>query len=126
MNNSGEVLGHIFRETGIDSDQILVVCDNMDLPPGMCRLKKGGGDTGNNGLKSVIRCLGTGEFLRLYLGIGRPEHRSQVVSYVLGEMEEEEAALVRGAVETATDAVLSIPKKGIQAVMNEINKKNRS
>ncbi len=83
MNHSGQAvlaLAHYYR---IPPDRILVVHDDLDLPPGSVRLKRGGGHGGHNGLRDIIAHLGEREFFRLRLGIGHPGDRSQVVNYVL-------------------------------------------
>ncbi|MDX9801407.1 MAG: aminoacyl-tRNA hydrolase, partial [Spirochaetia bacterium] len=82
MNRSGLIIRSITVKKKIDLSEILVVCDNMDLLPGVVRLKKGGGDAGHNGLKSIMSYTGTGEFKRFYIGIGRPVDQEEVNDYV--------------------------------------------
>jgi PTH1 family peptidyl-tRNA hydrolase len=83
MNRSGQPLGAVMRFYKFKPRQILVVHDELDLDPGINRLKQGGGHGGHNGLRDVINHLGDREFYRLRVGIGHPGDRDQVVNYVL-------------------------------------------
>ena len=83
MNRSGQSLGAVMRFYKIKPRQILVVHDELDLDPGLNRLKQGGGHGGHNGLRDVINHLGDREFFRLRVGIGHPGDRDQVINYVL-------------------------------------------
>jgi PTH1 family peptidyl-tRNA hydrolase len=123
MNDSGRVFREALRETGGDVPDVLVVCDSLDLSPGSLRFRLRGSAGGHKGLASVSRHLGTDEFMRLLVGIGRPEHRGQVVEYVLGEPRGDEEPLVAGAVQRAADAVLLLLLEGPPRVMNEFNRR---
>lgn len=83
MNHSGQSVGALCHFFKIEPQEILVAHDDLDLPPGCARLKFDGGDGGHNGLKDLIRHLGTKQFYRLRLGIGRPGEREAVLDYVL-------------------------------------------
>ena len=78
MNHSGAVVPYLKRRYRLGPEHLLVVVDNMDLSPGTCRLKMGGGDAGHNGLKSLMVGWGTGAFRRLYIGVGRPRPGASV------------------------------------------------
>ncbi|MCX7788303.1 MAG: aminoacyl-tRNA hydrolase [Spirochaetes bacterium] len=123
MNRSGEVVQPLLKYTNLPLSSLLVICDTLDLPPGRIRLRKKGSSAGHNGLKSIIAAIGTGEFMRLYIGIGRPTDGMSVVDYVLGRPRSEEAPLLEEAVIRSGQAVLGIMEKGPEAVMNEINRK---
>lgn len=123
MNRSGVVLGAALRKTGCTYNNLVVVCDSLDLPPGTIRIKRKGGSAGQKGLESIIRTAGTDEFTRLFIGIGRPEHKSDIVRYVLEPPEKEELADFTGAVRRAADALVELTGKDLQQVMNEYNKK---
>ncbi len=123
MNRSGDVLPRLFRRTGTSPSDLLVVTDNLDLPPGRCRLKSGGSSAGHNGLKSIIDVLGTGDFLRLYVGVGHPGRRSRVVDHVLGRPEGEERDMWRQGLRVAAEAVLSLRNQPVREVMNELNRR---
>jgi len=90
MNRSGEAIAECARYFKIPSEKILVISDDLDLPAGKARLRVSGGHGGHNGLRSVIQCLGTDQFLRARIGIGRPDSSSSgketsVSQYVLGK-----------------------------------------
>ena len=85
MNRSGQAIGALARFYRIEPAEILVVHDELDIPPGQLRLKFGGGLGGHNGLKDTSAHLGTNDYWRLRIGIGHPGHRSDVVSWVLGK-----------------------------------------
>lgn len=110
MNRSGQAVRALADYYGIGGDELLVVHDELDLEPGVARLKRGGGPGGHNGLKDVIAHLGNPGFLRLRLGIGRPTPPMAVVDYVLGRPGLDEKSALDSAIEAAlseTDAVLT-------------------
>lgn len=121
MNRSGDVIDRVKKRFGLTPEGLLVVCDNLDLCVGRVRLKCGGGTAGHNGLKSIVAALGDSSFLRLYVGIGRPETGS-VVDHVLGLPRADEADEVRDAVERAADAVNRLTVTPADEVMNELNR----
>ncbi len=110
MNNSGSAL------TGYGNENLIVVHDDLDLPPGDVRVKVGGGAGGHNGLRSVIQRLGP-DFCRVRVGIGRPPAGMGVTDYVLSRMD----AAVRDAVPRAADAVEAVVADGPEAAMNRFN-----
>ena len=85
MNCSGQSVAKLARYFKIDPEELLVVHDELDFEPGEVRLKKNGGHAGHNGLRDIIAHLGTKEFWRLRVGIGRPPGRQKVVDFVLSE-----------------------------------------
>jgi len=98
MNASGRAVAALAAFYKIAPEEILVVHDELDLPPGGARLKKGGGVAGHNGLKDIARHVGP-DFWRLRLGIGHPGERAEVVNYVLHPPREEETRLISEAIE---------------------------
>ncbi len=125
MNLSGEAVGPIVRFYKVPLDHILVVYDDLDLPFGTLRLRAKGGSGGHKGLKSIIQHLGSEEFPRLRVGIGRPPNRMEPADFVLqpfSAREEEEMALVR---EEAADAIEVWVQEGIQRAMNLVNAPRR-
>jgi PTH1 family peptidyl-tRNA hydrolase len=110
MNNSGSALA------GYNPEDLIVIHDDLDLPPGDVRVKVGGGAGGHNGLRSVIGRLGP-DFVRVRLGIGRPPVGAGVTDYVLSGMD----AAVRDAVPRAADAVEAVVEDGPEAAMNRFN-----
>ncbi len=99
MNLSGRAVGAVAKFYKILPAEILVVHDELDLAPGIARLKMGGGHGGHNGLKDIIANLGTKDFWRLRLGVGHPGERSEVVSYVLNDPRREERELIEEAMQ---------------------------
>jgi PTH1 family peptidyl-tRNA hydrolase len=123
MNDSGRVVREALRETGGGVPDVLVVCDSLDLPPGSVRFRLRGSAGGHKGLLSIGHHLGTDDYMRLLVGIGRPAHKGQVVEYVLGEPRGDEGPLVAAAVQRAADAVLLLAAEGPSRVMNEYNRR---
>ncbi|OQX29544.1 MAG: aminoacyl-tRNA hydrolase [Spirochaeta sp. LUC14_002_19_P3] len=110
MNESGGALSELRRRHVLNVQDIFVIVDNMDIPPGACRLKRGGGDAGHNGLKSLIRSLGTGDFNRLYIGIGRPAPGWEVVNHVLGRPSTEDMDAMESACRRAATALWALSR----------------
>jgi PTH1 family peptidyl-tRNA hydrolase len=101
MNRSGQAVGALARFHRIAPAEILVVHDELDIPPGQLRLKFGGGMGGHNGLKDITSHLGTQDYWRLRIGIGHPGDRNEVVNYVLKPPRREEQADIDAAIERA-------------------------
>ena len=126
MNDSGRAVREVLRETGTAAAELLVVCDSLDLSPGNLRFKLKGSSAGQKGLESIIRSLGTQDFMRLTLGIGRPDYKGQVVGHVLSAPNRREETLIAEAVERAAQAVLTLLTAGPARVMNEVNRREPS
>ena len=105
----------------IEPAQILVVHDELDLPPGSAKLKLGGGHGGHNGLKDIIAHLGTKDFWRLRVGIGHPGERTEVVNYVLNAPRKEEQVLIGEALQRAQDVVPLIIEGKLEAAMLKLH-----
>ena len=123
MNLSGEAVACAAGRLQLGPSEILIVSDDMDLPLGKLRLRRGGSDGGHNGLKSVISELGSADFLRLRLGIGRPEHRGEVVDHVLSAFTPDEQKLFDGELEAAVKAVKLVLSVPLGMAMNEVNRR---
>lgn len=121
MNLSGQVVGELGRKNGIPPERILVAHDELDLPLGTVRLKFSGGLAGHNGLKSVAAHLGTRDFARIRLGIGRPEGAEPVSDYVLRSFAPAEWELVAQSLDIALDAVLHYCAHGLAAATNRLH-----
>lgn len=111
MNLSGKSITAALRFWKIEPEQMLVAHDELDLAPGIARLKFDGGHGGQNGLRDTIRLLGHGKFHRLRVGIGHPGHKDKVVPWVLGRARGEDDALIGRAIEDAI-AVLPLAVSG--------------
>jgi peptidyl-tRNA hydrolase, PTH1 family len=112
MNRSGLVLRPVMKKYGVEPSKLLVAVDNMDLVPGECRLKLKGSSAGHNGLKSIISLVGSSEFMRLYIGVGRPVEGVSVVDHVLGRPDEDERDDFRLGIRNAVSALYRILEKG--------------
>jgi PTH1 family peptidyl-tRNA hydrolase len=127
MNRSGNIFAGLWPgpRPGVrlpaPVTELLVVCDTLDLPPGQCRLRRGGASAGHKGLASIIAALGRADFLRLYIGIGRPSRQAEVVEYVLGSPGGPEAEALRRGVERAAEGVLALLREDPEKVMNVLN-----
>ena len=121
MNVSGRAVVAQAQFYKIAPQQILVVHDELDLPPGSAKLKLGGGHGGHNGLKDIIAHLGTRDFWRLRLGIGHPGERADVSGYVLNAPRREEAELIEHAMRRAQDVALLIVEGKLEAAMLKLH-----
>jgi PTH1 family peptidyl-tRNA hydrolase len=123
MNRSGQAVAALARFHRIAPDEILVVHDELDIPPGQLRLKFGGGMGGHNGLKDITAHLGTQDYWRLRIGIGHPGDRNEVVNYVLKPPRREEQADIDDAIERALDVWPLIEKGEWNAAIQRANTK---
>ena len=123
MNRSGQAVGALARFHRIEPAEILVVHDELDVPPGQLRLKFGGGMGGHNGLKDITSHLGTQDYWRLRIGIGHPGDRNEVVNYVLRPPRREEQADIDAAIERALDLMPLIEKDDWNAAIQRANTK---
>lgn len=105
MNLSGKSVTAAQRFWKIEPEQTLLAHDELDMPPGVARLKFDGGHGGQNGLRDTIRLLGHGKFHRLRLGIGHPGHKDRVVGWVLGRPSPQDAVLMEQAIDAAIDVM---------------------
>ena len=122
MNESGRSVGKMMRRYGIvDLRHLIVVHDELDLAPGVVRVKAGGGLAGHNGLRSITQHLGTQDYLRVRLGVGKPPHRDRGADHVLTRVPAAERALLDVAVQEAADAVELILGEGVDAAMQRFN-----
>lgn len=121
MNLSGESIRAIMDYYQIETEDILVIYDDLDLPAGRIRLRQRGSAGGHNGIKSTIHHLGTQEFNRIRVGIGRPSNGMAITNYVLGRFAEEELGSIQEAAERSADACIEWIKKPFLQVMNTYN-----
>ena len=121
MNVSGRAVGALAQFYKIAPAEMLVVHDELDLPPGVARLKLGGGHGGHNGLKDIIAHLGSKDFWRLRLGIGHPGDRTDVAGYVLNDPRREERELIDEAMQRALDVAPMIIEGKAEAAMLKLH-----
>ena len=118
MNDSGSSVRSLVTRFGIDEPtSVVIVHDELDLPPGTVRLKAGGGLAGHNGLRSVQSHLHSSDFLRVRIGVGKPPSASQGASHVLRRPPKAVRELLAASVQTAADAVERIVADGMEAAM---------
>jgi PTH1 family peptidyl-tRNA hydrolase len=122
MNESGQAVRALVRRYGIDDPtRIVVVQDELDLPPTVVRVKNGGGLAGHNGLRSVVAHLGTQDFLRVRIGVGKPPSKEAGAGHVLSRLPAKQRELYDVAVQEAADAVEQIVTEGVDAAMRRYN-----
>ncbi len=120
MNGSGRAVQAITHFYKIAVSEILVVHDELDLPPGVARLKKGGGVAGHNGLKDIAAHLGN-EFWRLRIGIGHPGERARVVQYVLSAPLREESELIAAALQNSLEFWPMLMEDNVEGAMHRLH-----
>jgi PTH1 family peptidyl-tRNA hydrolase len=125
MNRSGQAVAALAAFYKIPPEQILVVHDELDLPPGTVRLKKGGGNGGHNGLRSITEILGSGDFVRLRVGIGHPGHRDLVTDYVLSKPSQEDRVAIERAIADALAMMPDILTGDLERAMHKLHTNNQ-
>jgi PTH1 family peptidyl-tRNA hydrolase len=121
MNRSGQSVAALAGFYRIPRNAILVVHDDLDLPVGTIKLKKGGGHGGHNGLRDLISHLGGNDFLRLRIGISHPGHRDDVVDYVLKNASREDRAAIDQAIDDAIGMMPQVIAGDIEAAMKDLH-----
>lgn len=122
MNLSGNSIKAVCQFFKIEPEEVLVVHDEIDLPPGVIRLKQSGGSGGNNGLKSTISQIGA-DFWRLRVGVGHPGNRDQVVNYVLHQPSKADGELIHDAIDRGLSRIDLLFKGEFERFMNELHRK---
>ena len=126
MNLSGHAVGQLLRYFKIDVGDLLVIVDEAQLELGRLRARADGSAGGHNGLKSLIEQLGTDQFPRLRIGVGRGDMRRDLADHVLGRFEADEREAVADAVARAADAVETFVTDGLAPMMNRFNRKQQA
>ena len=122
MNDSGMAARALLKDYKSSADSLLIIYDDMDIAPGNIRLKKQGGPGGHNGMKSICERLGTNDFPRLRIGIGRPSDKQDTISYVLSSPNSKEVELITSILEKIDDVLNSIICDGLDATMEWANR----
>ena len=122
MNLSGESIRDFCNFYKIPPENVIIICDDISLPPGKVRIRRKGSAGGHNGLKSIIYQLNSDEFPRLKIGVGSPEHKEhQLADYVLGRFGKAEIPILEESIIKASEAVFEIIKKGVDSAMNKFS-----
>ena len=122
MNLSGEAVGQLLRYFKIGIPDLLVISDDVTLPLGRVRIREGGSEGGHNGLRSIQQHLGTADYSRLRVGVGRGDTRRDLADHVLARFEPEEAPGVDEAIARAADAAEMWVSEGVAKAMNTFNR----
>jgi len=123
MNRSGASVNAAYKSLGVTPGDLIVIYDDLDLPLGRIRARPEGGHGGHNGMRDIIATTGFNDFLRLKVGIGRPE-RGDVTSYVLGQFNMDERKLLPQVLDLAADAAEALLSDGPIEAMNRFNNCN--
>lgn len=126
MNASGRAVAALARFYKVAPEEILVIHDELDLPPGQAKLKRGGGHGGHNGLKDIAAHLGTPDFWRLRLGIGHPGDKSAVINFVLKPPLKEEAALIEDNIHQSARLLPMLLDGSFEAAMLKLHTKPKA
>ncbi len=121
MNRSGQSVGSLANFYKIPAEEILVVHDELDIPAGHLRVKRGGGHGGHNGLRDIIAVLGSKEFVRLRLGIGHPGHAAEVSNYVLSKPAPDDRIAIERAIDEAQRQLPLILQGELEKAMNHLH-----
>jgi len=121
MNLSGGATSALAKFFSVDVAQVIAVHDELDLPPAIIRVKRGGGEGGHNGLRSISSSLGTKDYLRVRIGVGRPPGRMDPADYVLRDFSAAERRELPIDLEHAADAVELLIEHGLEATQNQLH-----
>lgn len=126
MNLSGEAVVEALNYYKIDLENLIVIYDDIDVPPEYIRIRKSGNPGSHKGMISVTELLGDNAFCRIRVGIGRPQYMNDMINYVIGAIPEEEVKMLDKGTTLAKDAIVEIMKNGYDSAMNKFNKKKDS
>lgn len=129
MNASGESVSALIRKLNITPSDLIVIHDDLDLPPGKIRLRLGGGSGGHKGIDSIIARLGTRDFYRVRVGVGRPdtaedsaaEKDKAVIAYALSDFTPDERKIIDKIMPDVSQAIVCLLAEGLEAAMNKFN-----
>ncbi|MCJ7763756.1 MAG: aminoacyl-tRNA hydrolase [Dehalococcoidales bacterium] len=124
MNLSGQSVSRLLKKLKLSLDDLIVIHDDLDLPLGRIRIRQSGGSGGHNGIKSLISELGSQDFIRIRIGIGRPSgyaSEDDVIDFVLSDFTPEERMVIKKAVDEASDAAICLLAEGLETAMNRYN-----
>ncbi len=121
MNLSGESIRALMDYYKLDLDELIIICDDINLPVGQIRVRPKGSAGGHNGLKNIIQHLGTEEFTRVRIGVGAKPDGDDLIKHVLGRFSREEDGMIRDVFALAEKALLAIMTESVSEAMNQVN-----
>ena len=123
MNRSGEAVSRLVKKFNISLDELIVIHDDLDLPLAKIRLSRGSSSGGHKGINSIIKELGSQDFIRIRIGIGRPPEASEdeIIAYVLSDFSPEQKKAITPVIPRVTEAILCLLTEGLEAAMNKFN-----
>jgi PTH1 family peptidyl-tRNA hydrolase len=125
INNSGVPIKKFIKNKNIEAENILIIYDDLDLAVGKVRLKQGGGSGGHNGLNSIIEQIGSKNFWRLRIGIGKPDDKNKVIDYVLGRPSLIDRNLINKSIDLLIDEINNFFSGESTKLMNKLNGENK-
>lgn len=121
MNLSGKAVRDFMNFYKIKEEELIVIFDDLDIEPGIIKIRKKGGPGTHNGMKSVISEIKTEDFPRIRVGIGNPEYKNNLLNYILTRIPDEDYKVLQNSTQYAAEAVEEIIKNGIDSAMNKYN-----
>ena len=128
MNNSGVSVGGLFRKFKVKFENLIIIHDDLDLPLGRIRIRMGGSSAGHKGINSIVQHIGNQEFIRVRIGIGRPNSQEsnengevEVISHVLGDFTTEEKELMQRVIPCVSEVLQCLLTTGLTEAMNKYN-----
>ena len=121
MNLSGEAVRDFKNFYKVSQENIIIIHDDLDIEPGIIKIRKKGGPGTHNGMKSVVHEIQTEEFPRIRVGIGNPEYKNDLLNYILTKIPEEDYSVLENAINNAANAIEEIINNGIESAMNKFN-----
>jgi len=129
MNQSGQSVSRLVKKFDVSLDNLIVIHDDLDLPPGKIRIRQDGGSGGHKGIDSIVADLASQDFFRIRVGIGRPSFaedstetsEDDIISYVLKDFTAEEKQIIAQVIPTVSEAILCLITEGVTAAMNKYN-----
>ena len=125
MNRSGMAVKEAVDYFNISIGDVIVVQDEIDLPVGSLLIKSGGGSAGHKGIESIMTSLGDKGFVRLRIGVGKPDNKPEVTNYVLSKLRSHEREEILESIQSAVEAIIEVIHDGVQSAMNKFNKRSR-
>lgn len=121
MNLSGTAIRDFMNFYKLSPENIIVIFDDLDIEPGIIKIRKKGGPGTHNGMKSVVNEIKSEDFCRIRIGIGNPEYKNDLLNYILTRIPDDEYKILEKATDNATSAIAEILKNGIDSAMNKYN-----